>query len=76
LIPGEEFKIVIPVEDEAQARAIYAKRMKALVNVSRRFDFDAFYKTFWLLTVTYPVVRPMEWDQNNVFLHVSMVSGN
>ena len=64
---GEEFKIVIPVSGEKEAKEIFALRIEKGVHVSERFDFDAHHNTFWLLAHTYPVVRPMKWNQNNIF---------
>lgn len=66
---GEEFKIVVPVSGEKEARLIFTKRMKEDVHISERFDFDATHNTLWLLDSNYPVFRPMKWNQNNVFLH-------
>lgn len=63
----EEFKIVVPVTYEAEAKQIYSKRMAKRVHVNIRFDFDSNHNTLWLLAESHPVVRPGEWNQNNVY---------
>lgn len=65
---GEEFKIVVPVEDESEAKRIYGERMAQGAHVNTRFDFDAKHNTLWLLASSHSVVRPGDWDQNNVNL--------
>jgi len=80
LVLGEEFKIVIPFasgEDttkmafaeriEETAKIAFAERIAKKVHVGQRFDFDTQHKNFWLLASNFPVVRPGEWNQNNVF---------
>ena len=64
----EEFKIVVPVKDESEAKRIYRERMAKGVYINTRFDFDANHNTFWLLAESHPVVRPGEWDQNNIYV--------
>ena len=68
LEPGEEFKIVVPVEGEGEAKKIYGTRISNGAHVNTRFDFDANHNTLWLLASSHPVVRPGDWDQNNVNL--------
>lgn len=68
---GEEFKIVVPVEDEGEAKRIFGERMSKGVHVNTRFDFDANHNTFWLLAESHPVIRPGNWDQNNVYFQLS-----
>jgi len=68
---GEEFKIVVPVEDEDEAKQIYDERISKGAHVNERFDFDADQKTFWLLALSHDVVRPEEWNQNNVYSKLS-----
>jgi len=63
----EEFKVVVPVKDEAEAKRIYDERIAKEAHVNTRFDFDANHNTFWLLAESHPVVRPGEWNQNNIF---------
>ena len=63
----EEFKVVVPVTDEAEAKQIYGKRMAEGAHINTRFDFDSNHNTFWLLAESHPVVRPGEWNQNNVY---------
>lgn len=65
---GEEFKIIIPVKDELEAKQIFGERMTKGAHVNTRFDFDANHNTFWLLAESHPVIRPGEWNQNNVYV--------
>lgn len=74
LQPGEEFKLLVPVEGEEEARMIFGKRFGAGVMVSERFDYDQSHCTLWFLTPNYPVVRPMAWNQNNVYVHPEMIA--
>ena len=67
LVEGEEFKIVIPVADTKEAFDAYRERMDGNAHVGARFDFDKDFKTLWLLAENFPVIRPNEWNQNNVF---------
>jgi hypothetical protein len=64
----EEFKIVVPVSGEEEAKRIYGVRMAAGKHVNTRFDFDMNHNTLWLLAVSHSVVRPGEWNQNNVYV--------
>jgi len=64
---GEEFKIVVPVVDEKEAKKIYQERIDKGVHVNKRFDFDSEQNTFWLLAESHLVVRGEEWNQNNVY---------
>ncbi len=66
LVPGEEFKIVVHVSGEEEARAIFKERMEAGVHVGNRFDYDEEHKTLWLLAEDYSVIRAGKWNQNNV----------
>lgn len=63
---NEEFKIVVPVSGEEEAKRIYGERISKGAHVNTRFDFDANHNMLWLLAVSHPVVRPGEWNQNNV----------
>jgi len=64
---GEEFKIIVPVTDEEEARKIYKERIEKGVHVNKRFDFDSEQNTFELLAESHLVVRAEEWNQNNVY---------
>ena len=63
---GEQFKIIVPVTNEREARRIYLQRMGHGYHVGKRFDFDSTHKTLWLLAENYPIIRPEQWNQNNV----------
>ena len=63
---GEEFKIVVPVKGEDEAKRIYGTRISQGAHVNTRFDFDENHNTLWLLASSHPVVRPGDWNQNNV----------
>jgi len=67
---GEEFKIVVPVVNEEEARKVYNERISKGVHVNERFDFDDFdseQNIFWLLAESHLVIRGEEWSQNNVY---------
>lgn len=65
---GEEFKLVVPVRGKTEAKAIHRERLRAAAYVNPRFDFDAKQNTLWLLAESHPVVRPGDWNQNNLFI--------
>ncbi|MCH7597659.1 hypothetical protein IID27_01280 [Patescibacteria group bacterium] len=64
----EEYKIVVPVKDGLEAKRIYGERRVQGKHVNTRFDFDTDHNTFWLLAQSHPVVRPGEWNQNNIYV--------
>jgi hypothetical protein len=64
---GEEFKIVVRVKSAIEAIKIYEARVGHHAHVNYRFDYDRKNKTFWLLALYHPVIRPNEWDQNNLY---------
>ncbi len=69
---GEEFKIVVSISGgraEQKAKKIYGERTSRGAHVNTRFDFDPNHKTLWLLAESHPVVRPGEWNQNNVYFY-------
>ncbi|GEM_PF-6564676 len=59
--------MIVPVNDEEEAREIWAERVKHGVHVGYRFDFDRGTNMFWLLSPVFRVVRFGKWNQNNVF---------
>ncbi|MCH7529653.1 hypothetical protein IIB50_00850, partial [Patescibacteria group bacterium] len=66
---SEEFKIVVFVKDDVEARKIFAKRILEDVHITIDFDYNADYKTFWLLDSSYPFIHPEGRSSRNVFLH-------
>ena len=63
----EEFKLVVPCSDAEEANAIFVDRVRANIHIGDRFDYDSNTRCFWLLADSLDVVRPGEWDQNNVY---------
>ena len=63
----EEFRLLVHVKDEDEARRIYDKRITEGVHVGSMFVFDAKQNTFWFLAESHPVVRRGEWNQSNTY---------
>lgn len=71
LKPNEEFKIVIPSLSEEEAHDVHVARCEALARetgagVMVHFDYDRERGTYKLTADSHPVIRPGQWNANNV----------
>lgn len=77
LKPNEEFKIVIFGLTQDEAYDVHVARCQALAKatgaeVMVRFDYDEARKAYWLTADSHPVLRPGQWNANNVFVWINV----